>query len=144
MVSHVRVSFQPGHFDLLYSQKLVKPFFCIHGFKNYIVASDLVHTFIASVMTPSHFRHGCAFFGPLADKNIGPLADKTTREAGISTAPSQQKVFRTLCVHDLQNQFETLYIHLVGSATLQVRVSLQSDNSDLHFSQKCATEIFFI
>ena len=46
---------------------------------NHIQASDLVHTKIGSVLTPTDFRHAWAIFGPLGDKNtraraiFGPL-----------------------------------------------------------------------
>ena len=74
-------------------------------------------TCILSVLTPTDFHHGWANFGPLADKTL---------ERGISRAPSQRKVFRTLFIHVLRWQFETWHKHLAGGVTHQVRVSLQS------------------
>ena len=62
----VRVSFQSGHFDFT-AKNRSKSFICIHGFKNYIEASDLVHTQIVSVLTPVDFCHAWAIFGPLVD-----------------------------------------------------------------------------
>ena len=46
-----------------------------------------------------------------------------TLEGVVSRAPSQRKVFWTFYQHALRYQFETWYIHLVGSATHEVRVS---------------------
>ena len=74
-------------------------------------------TCILSVLTPTDFHHGWAIFGPLVDKTL---------ERGISRAPSQRKVFRTLFIHVLRWQFETWHKHLAGGVTHQVRVSLQS------------------
>ena len=72
------------------------------------------HTYIVSVLTTTDFRHGWAIFGPLADKKHS--------EGGVSRAPSQRKVFWTFFQHALRYQFETWYIHLVGSATHQVKI----------------------
>ena len=66
------------------------------------------------VLTTTDFRHGWAIFGPLADKKQS--------EGGVSRAPSQRKVFWTFFQHALRYQFETWYIHIVGSATHQVKI----------------------
>ena len=71
-VTHqVPVSFQSGLYTLTYftDKNRSKSFMCIHGFNNYIEASDLVHTQIFSVLTPIVFCHAWAIFGPLVDKN---------------------------------------------------------------------------
>ena len=62
----------------------LQPFICIHGLKRYIEASDLVHTQIVNVLTPTDYCHAWAIFGPMRDKN--------TRKGGVSRAPSQQHV----------------------------------------------------
>ena len=66
----VRVSFQSGHFDLLYSQKYVKVIY-LHSWplKSYRGLRFGTHTYIVSVLILTDFRHGLAIFGPLADKN---------------------------------------------------------------------------
>ena len=40
----VRVSFQSGHLTYFTAQNRSKSFICIHGLKNHLEASDLVHT----------------------------------------------------------------------------------------------------
>ena len=87
-----------------------------------------------SVLTTTDFRHGWAIFGPLPDKN--------TPKGGVSRAPSQRKVFWIFFQHALRYQFETWYIHLVGSATHQVRVSSQSGHPDILYSQEWVNVIF--
>ena len=86
-----------------------------------------------SVLTSTNFRHGWAIFGPLADKN--------TRK-GELVAPSQRTAFWTFFQHALRYQFETWYIHLVGSVTHQV--SSQSGHPDIHvlYSQEWVEVIF--
>ena len=66
----VRVSFQSGHFDLLYSQKWVKVIY-LHSwpYKSYRGLRFGTHTYIVSVLILTDFRHGWAIFGPLTDKN---------------------------------------------------------------------------
>ena len=137
-MSHVKFEFHSNRDTLTYftAKNRSKSFFCIHGLKNYIEASDLVHTYIVSVLTTTDFCHGWAIFGPLADKNHS--------EGVVSRAPSQRKVFWTFYQHALRYQFETWYIHLVGSATHQVRVSSQSGHLDLLYSQEWVNVIFFI
>ena len=89
----VRVSFQSGHFDLLYSQKYVKVIF-LHSWpqKFYRGLRFGTHTYIVSVLTSTDFRHGWAIFGPLADKN--------TRKGELVELPASEKlsgVFFSTC-----------------------------------------------
>ena len=81
-----------------------------------------------SAFMASDFCHGWAISGPLADKNH--------LKGGVTRAPSQGKVFRTLYVHVFTNQFETWHIHPVGGVTRQVQVSFQSGHFDIFYSQK--------
>ena len=66
----VRVSFQSGHFDLLYSQKLVKVIY-LHSwpYKSYRGLRFGTHTYIVSVLILTDFCQGWAIFGPLRVKN---------------------------------------------------------------------------
>ena len=73
-----------------------------------------------------------------------PSGGQKHSEGVVSRAPSQRKVFWTFYQHALRYQFETWYIHLVGSATHQVRVSSQSGHHDLLYSQEWVNVIFFI
>ena len=65
-----QVSFQLGHFDLLYSQNEVKVIY-LHSwpYKSYRGLRFGTHTYIVSVLILTEFRHGWAIFGPLTDKN---------------------------------------------------------------------------
>ena len=63
-------------------------------------------------------------------------------EGVVNRAPSQRKVFWTFYQHALRYQFETWHIHLVGSATHQVRVSSRSGHPDLLHSQEWVNVIF--
>ena len=71
MVLHVKFEFHSNRDTLIYftAKNKSKSFICIDSLKNHIAASDLVHTYIVSVLIPTDFRHGWAIFGPLADKN---------------------------------------------------------------------------
>ena len=69
------------------------------------------HSYL-SVLIPTDFCHGWAISGPLADKNH--------LKGGVTRAPSQGEVFRTLYVHVFTYQFETWHIHPVGGVTRQV------------------------
>ena len=73
MVLHVKFEFHSNRDTLTYftAKNRSKSFICIHGLKNHIEASDLVHALVhvVSVLIPTDFRHGWAIFGPLADKN---------------------------------------------------------------------------
>ena len=86
-----------------------------------------------SVLTSIDFRHGWAIFVPLADKN--------TRKGELVEFPASEKFSGHFFQHALRYQFETWYIHIVGSATHQVRVS-QSGHPDLFCSQEWVKVIF--
>ena len=69
---HVKFEFHSNRDTLTYftAQNRSKPFICIHGLKNHIEASDLVHTLILWVSwSLLIFVMVGQFFGPLADKN---------------------------------------------------------------------------
>ena len=85
---HVKFEFHSNRDTLTYftAQNRSKPFICIHGLKNHIEASDLVHTYVVSVLIPTDFRHGWAIFWPSGgQKHL---------KGGVTRAPSQRKVFR--------------------------------------------------
>ena len=67
---------------------------------------------------------------------------KNTQKGELSRASRQWKVFWTFFLHVLRYQFETWYIHLVGSATDQVTVSSQLGHYDLLYSQERVRVIF--
>ena len=83
-----------------------------------------------SVFTFTDFRHGWAIFGPLADKN--------TWKGELVELPASEKFY----ILFFPTCFETWYIHRVGNATHQVRVSSQSDRLDLLYSQEWVKVIF--
>ena len=120
MVLHVKFEFHSNRDLLTYftAKNRSKSFICIHGLKNHIEASDLVHSYIVSVLYPTDFRHGWAIFGPLAAKN--------TWKGVLLELPASEKFFRTFLVHVVRYQFEIWHIHLVGGVKRQVRVSFQS------------------
>ena len=69
---HVKFEFHSNRDTRTYftAQNRSKPFICIHGLKNHIEASDLVHTLILWVSwSLLIFVMVGQFFGPLADKN---------------------------------------------------------------------------
>ena len=69
---HVKFEFHSNRDTLTYftAQNRSKPFICIHGLKNHMEASDLVHTLILWVSwSLLIFVMVGQFFGPLADKN---------------------------------------------------------------------------
>ena len=115
-----------------------KSFICIHGFKNYIEASDLVHTQIVSVLTPIDFCHVWAMFGPLVDKNTrkGELvelpASNTLSLSFIRIRSLPLKSFLDFFLNVLSYQLESWFIHWVGCTTYWVHVSLEWDPCDLH------------
>ena len=74
--------------------------------------------------------------------NFWPSGGQKHSEGGVSRAPSQRKKFLDFFQHALRCQFETWYIHLVGSATHQGRVSSQSGHPDLLYSQEWFDVIF--
>ena len=71
VVLHVKTKIHSNGDTLTYftAKNRSKSFICIHGLKNHIEASDLLHTYIVSVLNPTDFRHGWAICSPLADKN---------------------------------------------------------------------------
>ena len=80
-----------------------------------------------SILTPTDFRHGWEIFGHLGSKALG-------RES-LAGFPAS-KTFPNFFVHVLIYQLKTWYIHLVGSATYEVRVSSQSGQFNPLYSQK--------
>ena len=91
--------------------KIGQSFFCIHGLKNYIEASDLVHTHLyGECLHPYWFSSWLGNFWPSGTKN-------PNRE--LVELPASEKFSRLF-----------LYIHLVGSTTHRVRVSSQSGHSE--------------
>ena len=135
-MSHVKFEFHFNRDILTYftAKNRSKSFFCIHGLKNHIRASDLVHTHIVSFLTSTDYRHGWA---------ISCLGQTKHSEGGVSRAPSQRTAFWTF-FNMLWDINLKLPIHiLVGSATHQVRVSSQSGHSDLLYSQEWV-KVFFL
>ena len=120
----VWVASQLGHFDLVYSQKLVKHIFCNHG----LINQDKFFKCGTQVACCILLDIGSVFC-----KNIifGILAIIFARFGFF-------EVFRAFFLHVLRYQYETwyMYIHAVGGVTRQVRVSFQSEHFDLLYSQK--------
>ena len=138
-MSHVKFEFHSNRDTLTYftAKNRSKSFF-LHSWpkKLYRGLRFGTHTYIVSVLTTNDFRHGWAI--------IWPSGGQKHSEGVVSRAPSQRKVFWTFYQHALRYQFETWYIHLVGSATHQVKVSSQSGHRDLLYSQEWVNIIFFI
>ena len=133
-MSHVKVEFNSNWDTLIYFMVKNKSFFCIHGLKKYIEASDLIHILVYSVSWPLLIFVMGIFW---------PSGGQKLSEAGVSRAPSQWKFFHFL-KHVFRYQLETLCIHLVGIATHRVIVSSQSVHFDLLYSQKWIKVFFFI
>ena len=108
----VQVSFQSGHFDLLYSQKQVKVIF-LHLWpqKLYRGLRFGKHTNIVSVLISTDFRHGWAIFGPLADKN--------TRKGELIDPAKSYLVFFSTC-------FQISVWNLVYTSSRQCHTSVGS------------------
>ena len=71
-----------------------------------------------------------------------PYGGRKHSEGGVCWVPSQRKIIWCFFQHALIYQFETWCLHLVGSATHQVRVSSQSGHPDLLYSQEWVNVIF--
>ena len=71
MVLHVKFEFHSNRDTLTYftAKNRSKSFICIHGLKNHIEASDLVHTLILWVSWSLLIFVMVGQFSPLADKN---------------------------------------------------------------------------
>ena len=112
-----------GHFDLVYSQKMVKPIFCNHGLINQYNSSNLVHRWPAE-----YFSISVPFFVKTLFSEFWRL---------FLWVLDFSKFSGLFFLHVLRYQFETCYIHAVGGATRQVRVSFQSG----HFTYFTAKNI---
>ena len=143
-MSHVKFEFHSNRDTLTYFTAKNRSVIFLHSRpqKLYRGLRFSTHTYLVSVLTTTDFRHGWAIFGPLADKKHS--------EGGVSRAPSQRKVFWTFFQHALRYQFETWYIHLVGSATHQVKIfitvgspwsTLQPRMGQCNFSSFMASKI---
>ena len=137
---HVKFEFHSSRDTLTSFTAKNRPkwFTCIHGFKNYIEASDLVHTQIVSVLTPIDFCHAWAIFGPLVDKNTGkgelvelPASD-TWGLSFIRIRSLPLKSFLDFFLNVVPYQLESRFIHWVGCTTYWVHVSLEWNLCDLH------------
>ena len=118
----VWVASQLGQFDLVYSQKLVKPIFCNHG----LINQDKFFKFGTQV--------ACCI---LLDISSGFCKNIIFRILAIIFVRfGFFEVFRAFFLHVLRYQFETWYVHAVGGVTRQVRVAFQSGHFDLLYSQK--------
>ena len=118
----VWVASQLGHFDLVYSQKWVKPIFCNHG----LINQDKFFKFGTQV--------ACCILLDISSVFCKNLIFRIL--AIIFVRFGFFEVFRAFFLHVLRYQFETWYIHAVGGVTRQVRVSFQSGHFDLLYSQK--------
>ena len=89
MVLHVKFEFHSNWDSLTYftAKNRSKSFICIHGLKNHIEASDLVHTLILWVSWSVLIF---VMFGQFL-----ALWRTKTLERGVLLEPSQWKVFRT-------------------------------------------------
>ena len=136
MMSHVKFELYSNGDTLTYftAKNKSKPFFCIHGLKKYIDASEMVHPHLCSESLDPYL-----FWSLLG--NFWPSGGQKHSEVGFSRVISQWKI-SGLFVHVLRYQFETRHTHLVDSATHWVRVSSRSGHSDLLNSQKWSQVIF--
>ena len=97
-----------------------KSFICIHDLKNYIKASNLVHTQIVSVLTPTDFCHAWAIFGPLVDKNTrkGELVELPASDTwGLSFIRIRSlplKSFPDFFLNVLPYQLESWFIYTLS------------------------------
>ena len=138
VVSHVKFEFHSNLDTLTYFTAKNRSFICIHGFKNYIEASYLVHTQIVSVLTPIDFCHAWAIFGPLVDKNTqkGELIELPANDTwGLSFIRIRSlplESFLDFFLNVAPYQLESWFTHWVGCTTYWVHVSLEWDPCDLH------------
>ena len=117
----VRVSFQSGHFDLTQpkiGQSHLSAFMARFG----------TYTYVVSVLILTDFRHGCAIFGPLADKN--------TWKGVLLELPASEKFSGLFCTCCEISVWNLAYTSSGDGATRQVRVSFQSGHFDLLYCQK--------
>ena len=136
-MSHVKFEFHSNQDTLTYftAKNRSKSFICIHGFKNYIEASDLVITI--SVLAPADFCHVWAIFDPLVDKNTrkGELvelpASNTWGLSFITIRSLPLKSFPDCFLNVLPYQLESWFIHWVGYTKYWVHISLEWDPCDL-------------
>ena len=136
---HVKLEFNSNLDTLTYftAKNRSKSFICIHGLKNYIEASDLVHTQIVSVLTPTDFCHAWAIFGPLVDKSTRKVelvelpASDTWCLCFIRIRSLPLKSFPDFFLNVLPYQLESWFIHWVGCTIYWVHVSLEWDSCDL-------------
>ena len=118
----VWVASQLGQFDLVYSQKQVKPIFCNHG----LINQDKFFKFGTQVV--------CCILLDMSSVFLKNIIFRIL--AIIFVRFGFFEVFRAFFLHVLRYQFETWYIHAAGGVTRQVRVSFQSGHFDLLYSQK--------
>ena len=138
-MSHVKFEFNSNLDTLTYftAKNRSKSLICIHGFKNYTEASDLVHTQIVSVLTPVDFCLLWAIFGPLVGKNTrkGELvelqASDTWSLSFIRIRSLPLKSFLDFFLNVLPSQLESWFIHWVVCITYWDHVSLEWDPCDL-------------
>ena len=87
------------------------------------------------------------YFSGSSVKFQGHTGEKLTFESNLSKITRPVAAIKSLrfalFVHILRYQFETSYIHLVGSATHRVRVSPHTAHSDLLYSQIWVKVFFF-
>ena len=138
----VRVSFQSGHFDLLYIQKIVKTIF-LHSWpqKLYRGLRFGTHTSIVSVLSSTDFRLGWAIFSPLADKNTwkGELVELPAGEkfSGLFSACFEISIWNLLYTSSRQ-------CHASGKSSITVGSpwpSLQPRMGQSNFSSFMASTI---
>ena len=136
-MSHVKFEFHYNRDTLTYftAKNKSKSFFLPSwSQKLYRGLRFSTHTYIVSVLTSTDFFVMVGQF--LA---LWPLKHS---EEGVNRALSQQTVFWNFFQHALRYQFWIWYIHLVGSATHQVRFSSWSGHPDLLYSQAWVKVIF--
>ena len=132
---HVKFEFHSNRDTLTYftAKSGSKSFICINGLKNHVEASDLVHTQIVSVLTPTDFCHAWAIFGPLVDKNtqkwelVELPASDTWGLSFIRIRSLPLKRFPDFFLNILPYQLESWFVHCVGCTTYWVYVSLDCD-----------------
>ena len=137
-MSHVKFEFHSNLDTLTYftAKNRSKSFVCIHGFKNYIEASDLIHTLKKWVSWPL-LTFVMLFL---------PSGGQKHSKGGVNRAPSQRHMrfefhqnqvsaseeFMDFFLNVVPYQLESWFIHWVGCTTYWVHVSLEWDPRDLH------------
>ena len=139
VVSHVKFEFHSNLETLTYftAKNRSKSFICIHGFKNYIEASDLIHS-NSECLDPYWLLSCLGNFWPSGGQkhSKGELVELPASDTwGLSFIRIRSlplKSFRDFFLNVVPYQLESWFIHWVGCTTYWVHVSLEWHPCDLH------------